>query len=256
MSIDERNSTPLGEQPTCSGGDGSSPSHGPENRFDGLDRRLGDFQLLREIGRGGMGIVFEARQVSLNRRVALKVLPPGLGLTQQAVQRFEREARAAAKLHHTNIVPVHAIGEDDGCHYYAMELIEGQSLAQVLDDLRGERSSPLMDATMTLLAPAGAEAPAQKPAAETGATSLSETDTGGRRWFDAAARLMADVAEALHYAHVRGVIHRDIKPANLLLSEDGRLCISDFGLARVAQEPGITVSGSFLGTPAYMSPEQ
>ncbi len=83
-------------------------------------KRLGDFELIREIGRGGMGVVYEARQISLNRRVALKVLPPGLGLTGQAVKRFEREARAAAKLHHTNIVPVYATGEDDGCNYYAM----------------------------------------------------------------------------------------------------------------------------------------
>ena len=79
-------------------------------------KRLGDFELIREIGRGGMGVFYEARQVSLNRRVALKILPPGLGLTGQAVQRFEREAQAAAKLHHTNIVPVFAIGEEDGCH--------------------------------------------------------------------------------------------------------------------------------------------
>jgi serine/threonine protein kinase len=87
-------------------------------------KRLGDFEILREIGRGGMGVVYEARQVSLNRPVALKVLPPGLGLTEQAVQRFHREAQAAAKLHHTHIVPVYAVGEAQGCHYYAMELIE------------------------------------------------------------------------------------------------------------------------------------
>ena len=97
--------------------------------------QLGDFALLREIGRGGMGVVYEARQISLNRRVALKVLPPALGLSNQATQRFQREARAAAKLHHTNIVPVHAIGEHDGHHFYAMDLIEGQSLDRVLHDL-------------------------------------------------------------------------------------------------------------------------
>jgi serine/threonine protein kinase/Tfp pilus assembly protein PilF len=235
------------------------------------NKRLGDFELLREIGRGGMGVVYEARQISLRRRVALKVLPPGLGLTGQAVQRFEREAQAAAKLHHTNIVPVYATGEDQGCHYFAMELVEGQSLSQVLDGLSGARSNPLMEATVTRLATGAAEAgdaadatdvaekrPAAEPppAASGSTTSFSDTDTGGRQWFDTAARLMADVADALHYAHGQGVIHRDVKPANLLLSGDGRLCLGDFGLARVVQEPGMTVSGSFMGTPAYMSPEQ
>jgi serine/threonine protein kinase len=203
-----------------------------------------------------MGIVYEARQISLNRRVALKVLPPGLGLTGTAVQRFEREARAAAKLHHTNIVPVHAIGEEEGCHYYAMELIEGEPLSRLVNDLGGQRSNPLMDAAVTQTATA---APAKAKAASpttSGPTSLSDTSSSSREWFDTVARLLTDVADALHYAHGRGVIHRDVKPANLMLSNDGRLCLADFGLARVAQEPGMTVSGSFLGTPAYMSPEQ
>src|SRR6476619_6612493 len=99
---------------------------------DAAPRRLGDFEILRELGRGGMGIVYEARQVSLNRKVALKVLSGGLGLTPKAVQRFHREAEAAAKLHHTNIVPVYATGEQDGWHFYAMELIDGPSLDHVL----------------------------------------------------------------------------------------------------------------------------
>src|SRR5262245_58820706 len=101
----------------------SSPIEHPAGRL-----RLGDFEVVREIGRGGMGIVYEARQLSLNRPVALKVLGAGLGLTRHAVQRFHREAEAAAKLHHTNIVPVYATGEQDGTHFYAMELIEGLSL--------------------------------------------------------------------------------------------------------------------------------
>jgi tetratricopeptide (TPR) repeat protein len=226
-------------------------------------KRLGDFELLREIGRGGMGIVYDARQVSLNRRVALKILPPGLGLTAQAVRRFEREAQAAAKLHHTNIVPVHAIGEEDGCHYYAMELIEGQPLSDVLRDLGGSGSNPVMDATVTMMGGTedNAGVAADTGRTETrpgtsGITSLSDSSSGSRQWFDAVAKLVAEVAEALEYAHGRGVTHRDIKPANLMLSDAGRLCITDFGLARVAQEPGMTVSGSLMGTPAYMSPEQ
>jgi serine/threonine protein kinase/Flp pilus assembly protein TadD len=226
----------------------------PEDGSTGT--RLGDFELLRELGRGGMGIVYEARQLSLKRRVALKVLPPALGMTAQAQQRFEREAQAAAKLHHTHIVPVHAIGEHDGHHFYAMELIDGQSLDHVLRDMVDEGSNPLMEATVTQtvteLRPQRASTTSQDQAA----TSLSDTSAGGREWFDTVAKLMADVADALHYAHGRGVIHRDVKPANLMLSRDGHLSITDFGLARMLQEPGMTVSGSFLGTPAYMAPEQ
>src|ERR1700691_1720938 len=99
--------------------------------------RLGDFEIVREIGRGGMGIVYEAREISLNRKVALKVLASGLGLTERAVERFRREAEAAAKLHHTNIVPVYATGEHDGSHFYAMEMIDGPSLDAVVRQLRG-----------------------------------------------------------------------------------------------------------------------
>src|SRR5262245_31614796 len=95
-------------------------------------QRLGDFEIICEVGRGGMGVVYEARQVSLNRPVALKVLSSGLGLSPHAVQRFRREAAAAAKLHHTHIVPVYATGEQDGTHFYAMELVEGPSLNHVI----------------------------------------------------------------------------------------------------------------------------
>ena len=137
-------------------------------------KKLGDFELLREIGRGGMGIVYEARQLSLNRRVALKVLPPGLGLTEEGIRRFEREARAAAKLHHTNIVPVHATGEEEGCHYYAMELVEGQPLSRVLDDLRGDGSSSLLAETMTHMT-AGTSSPSVD--SHEGITSSGPTDT-------------------------------------------------------------------------------
>lgn len=217
--------------------------------------RLGDFELLRELGRGGMGIVYEARQISLNRRVALKVLPPSLGLSPDARKRFEREAQAAAKLHHTNIVPVHAIGEENGHGFYAMELVEGQSLDRVLADLVDHRPNRLIDETVTRAAQ-GTAPRASHSGSEHATSSLSDTAAGSRDWFCAVAELVAEVADALHYAHGRGVIHRDIKPANLMLSADGRLCVTDFGLARVSEEPGLTVTGSLLGTPAYMSPEQ
>src|SRR5436309_3184263 len=115
-----------------------------------MSQRLGDFEILRELGRGGMGIVYEARQVSLNRKVALKVLSGGLGLTPKAVQRFHREAEAAAKLHHTNIVPVYATGEENGTHFYAMELVEGPSLDKVIRQLRQ---------TQTAVSPSGGRQP-------------------------------------------------------------------------------------------------
>src|SRR5262245_44585992 len=100
-----------------------------------VGRQLGDFEIIRELGRGGMGVVYEARQLSLNRLDALKILAAGPGLTRKAVQRFQREAEAAAQLHHTNIVPVYATGEENGTHFYAMELIAGPSLDQVIRQL-------------------------------------------------------------------------------------------------------------------------
>jgi len=238
--------------------DGEIPSKAmPKDVGISLDR-LGDFELIREIGRGGMGVVLAARQISLNRSVALKVLPPALGMSPQTVKRFEQEAHAAAKLHHTNIVPVYATGEQGGHHFYAMELVEGQSLDQVLREITDTGTNELMQDLVQSLAdegklPQGSAGAAGKEGAS---TSLTETSAGDRKWLDAATRLLAEVADALHYAHGRGVIHRDIKPANLMLSKDGRVMITDFGLARLTQEPGLTLSGSFMGTPAYMSPEQ
>ena len=146
-------------------------------------KRLGDFELLREIGRGGMGVVYEARQISLKRRVALKVLPPALGMSAQAKQRFEREAQAAAKLHHTNIVPVHAIGEHDGHHFYAMELIDGQSLDHVLRDMVDEGANPLMETAVTQTATELRPQRAVTSSQDQATTSLSDSSAGGREWF-------------------------------------------------------------------------
>jgi serine/threonine protein kinase len=233
------------------------------------NRRLGDFEIVREIGRGGMGVVCEARQVSLNRKVALKVLSGGLGLTPKAVQRFRREAEAAAKLHHTNIVPVYATGEENGTYFYAMELIEGPSLDHVIRQMRsgvaGAERSDAPAGASEASAPATQQSPdlvqtgpyvegANIAGASSGLSSSSLGSGGG--YFDTVARMIAEVADALDYAHTNGVIHRDIKPSNLLLSPVGRLSLNDFGLARVLEQQGMTLSGEFVGTPAYMSPEQ
>src|SRR5262245_16688207 len=170
-------------------------------------KRLGDFELLREIGRGGMGVVYDARQVSLNRRVALKVLAGGLGLTPKAVLRFHREAEAAAKLHHTNIVPVYATGEQDGTHFYAMELIEGPSPTQVIRDLRvGRHQAVARDTTAPADGPAAdlaATAPyvAADDEAESAGSQSSSTFGSGSGYFDNAAQRIAEVADALDYAH-------------------------------------------------------
>jgi tetratricopeptide (TPR) repeat protein len=220
---------------------------------DLIGKRLGDFEIVRELGRGGMGVVYEARQISLNRQVALKVLSGSLGLTAKAVQRFRREAEAAAKLHHTNIVPVYATGEQDGAHFYAMELIEGPSLDHVIRHMRqpGENATPVanLDATGPYVPQADSSSNLPSP------LSSSSLGSGGG-YFDAVARMVAEVADALDYAHRNGVIHRDVKPSNLLLSPQGRLSVNDFGLARVLEQPGMTLTGEFVGTPAYTSPEQ
>jgi tetratricopeptide (TPR) repeat protein len=225
-----------------------------------VNRRLGEFEVVRELGRGGMGIVFEARQLSLNRRVALKVLSSGLGLTSKAVQRFHREAEAAAKLHHTNIVPIYATGEQDGCHFYTMELIDGPSLDHVLKQLKQAsegRRPPDSDSGTAPPPELVQTGPYVESSASASAFGLSPSSLGsGSHYFDAVARMVAAVADALEYAHKQGVIHRDIKPSNLLLSPDGRLSVNDFGLARMLEQPGMTVTGEFVGTPVYMSPEQ
>ncbi|MFO0808351.1 MAG: protein kinase [Gemmataceae bacterium] len=219
-------------------------------------QRLGEFELVSELGRGGMGVVYEAVQTSLGRRVALKVLGTSLGLTPQAVERFRREAAAAAKLHHTNIVPVYATGQDGGTHYYAMELIDGPSLDRALRQLRevtpDSTGPPASHVDAAIQTAAYDHTEPVVAAVGLGASSLGSAG----QFYDVAARMIAGVADALDYAHRQGVLHRDVKPANLLLSPDGRLSLNDFGLARVLEQPGMTQTGEFLGTPAYMSPEQ
>jgi hypothetical protein len=179
--------------------------------------QLGDFRIVREIGRGGMGVVYEAEQLSLKRKVALKVLRFGAVADPDVMQRFQREAETVARLHHTNIVPVFAVGCEHGVHYYAMQFIDGRSLAAVLQESRtaGQPFRP------TAIAGWGCQA-----------------------------------AEALAYAHRQGVIHRDVKPSNLILEGQGTIWLTDFGLAKRLDTVNLTLSGILLGTPRYMSPEQ
>jgi eukaryotic-like serine/threonine-protein kinase len=210
--------------------------------------RLGDYRLIREIGRGGMGIVYEAEQVSLGRLVALKLLPYTASLDPRSVQRFQVEVQAAAHLHHPHIVPVHAVGCESGIHYYAMQLISGHSLAAIIGQFR--ESEQVHGQTL----------------GKRGRTEvITDADTrrgpligqpGYESFYREVARLGVQAAEALEHAHRLGVVHRDIKPANLLVDQHNHPWVTDFGLARLQGDSGITITGDLLGTLRYMSPEQ
>ncbi len=214
---------------------GGRVSVGPADAENG---RLGDFRILREVGRGGMGIVYEAEQISLNRRVAIKVLPFASALDPRQLQRFKNEASAAAHLRHENIVSVHAVGCERGVHFYAMQFVEGQSLAALIAELRRP----------TETVPAGSTVPMAKEA------TARESNKGLH--FDWIAGLGKQAALALEHAHQTGVIHRDIKPGNLLIDARRQLWVTDFGLAQIANDSGLTMTGEMLGTLRYASPEQ
>jgi serine/threonine protein kinase/Tfp pilus assembly protein PilF len=187
---------------------------------------LGDYRLLREIGRGGMGIVFEAEQITLGRRVALKVLQ---GAAHVAVDRFRREAQAAGRLHHTNIVPVFGVGEEAGHHFYVMPFIEGEGL----DAWLARQTQPIARG-------------GNDTAITTPRVAHPRTVVG---W-------MIQVADALAHAHEAGVLHRDIKPGNLLLDAEGKVWVTDFGLAKVFEEADLTQPGDVAGTLRYSAPER
>ncbi len=271
-----------------------------------LPRQIGDYRILREIGRGGMGVVYEAEQQSLSRRVALKLLPTQVSKDQRASERFRREARAAARLHHTNIVPVFDVGQDGDACFYAMQFIQGQPLDEVIGELAELKTSdltkqdhaplPINSVALSLwreeFAPlnfgevtvfsgdrnapapasgtadakydhvAGAGGSSDRPTSEDtssavlpGQHDLSTVESDYRHYFHSVARVGHQVAEALSYAHTRGVIHRDVKPSNLLLDAAGVVWVTDFGLAKT-EDDGLTRTGDMLGTIRYMSPER
>ncbi|MEM9365301.1 MAG: serine/threonine-protein kinase [Planctomycetota bacterium] len=236
---------------------------------------IGDFRIIREIGRGGMGVVYEATQISLNRRVALKVLPMASGLDEVRLQRFRNEANAAATLHHTNIVPVHAVGSDRGVHFYAMQLIDGITLSNLLKDLRAEEKkeaafADTMDAAAQPTDLQGSAPEAQVNVSRAKANSLkAECSTASRyttqyntyaerrSYYRNVVRMIHQAALAIEHAHRYGIVHRDIKPANLLLEPSGKVWVADFGLAQVqAEQSNLTQTGDPMGTLRYTSPEQ
>ena len=247
---------------------------------------LGDYRIVREVGRGGMGVVYEAEQVSLSRKVALKVLPFAAMLDQKQLQRFQNEARAAASLRHPNIVQVHFVGCERAVHFYAMDYIEGQNLAELIHHLRGieglageapedagKAAADLADslASGQFASPKGSSDPDARTAAYTQtptpgaeadtvrtpqAAISTERSTKSPAYFRSIAEIGVQVAEALDHAHEHGVIHRDVKPSNVILDNSGKPWVTDFGLARIETDATLTVSGDLLGTVRYMSPEQ
>ena len=238
--------------------------------------RLGDYRLLREIGRGGMGVVYEGYQISLKRRVALKVLPVVSAIDTRQFQRFQIEAQAAGALQHPNIVPVFAVGMEQGVPFYAMQYIDGRTLAEViremreLDDPQPAPTRDVSELTRSVIAGHFAPTPGRSaefehdrrarnpnpPAPDPRAAGLTGSAARNQGFIRTAAGFGIQAADALEHAHQNGILHRDIKPSNLLVDQVGRLWVTDFGVARVPGETKLTLTGDVLGTLRYMSPEQ
>ncbi len=221
---------------------------------------LGDFRIVREVGKGGMGIVYEAEQISLRRRVALKVLPFAATMDPRQLQRFHNEARAAACLHDPHIVPVYFVGCERGVHFYAMQFIDGQALEGFLRQLHrtGDTAKTIRvarDGDRDQPEPISA-VPDAATAVDSRARAETQALPRGTAYFHQVAEWGIAVAEALEHAHSLGIVHRDIKPGNLLLDAAGRLWVTDFGLARTVNDSGLTLTGDLMGTLRYMSPEQ
>lgn len=209
--IDSHATVPSGNMPTI---DGLRGGENPKpQRIGETVRYFGDYELIDEIARGGMGVVYRAKQISLNREIALKMILSGQIAGDDQIRRFQLEAEAAANLDHPGIVPIYDIGQHEGQHYFSMKLIKGQTLSQLSSALADDR--------------------------------------------DRALDLVAQIADAVHHAHQRGILHRDLKPGNVLIDEDGTPLITDFGLARdIKKDQQHTASGAVIGTPGFMSPEQ
>ncbi len=236
---------------------------------------IGDFRIERRLGAGGMGIVYQARQISLNRPVALKVLGRSL-FRQPEIARFQREAQAAARLKHPAIAQVFFIGQDNHVCYLAMELIEGTSLRKVLDRLgtTAVADSSLDSVVRDDLAQEDAEAQPVRFDVPTEATNETKPPSSPpeeinpylspqarelrttQQYIRRVCELVREAADALAHAHQQGVIHRDIKPDNLLLDRQGKVHLIDFGVARFFEDQAVTYTGQLVGTPLYMSPEQ
>ncbi|MBI4585127.1 MAG: VCBS repeat-containing protein [Planctomycetes bacterium] len=240
--------------------------------------RIGEFRIAREIGRGGMGIVYAAEQESLKRGVALKVLSSRFRIDKRLEERFQREAQIAAKLQHPNIIPIYGFGEEDGIYYYAMQLVKGEGLDKVLQEISNLCSREYSQASKDFGAgrtreDGGSSATSSmalgllngrfdEEAIEKAATGINQREGEQPpaeltpQYFNGIARIGFQVADALAYAHKNGVLHRDIKPSNLILDYRGTVWVADFGLAKLSGLDDLTHSDEVLGTLRYMAPEQ
>ena len=220
-------------------------------------KQIGDYVIIREVGRGGMGVVFEAVHQSLGRRVAIKVMLEKELESEKHIARFRREAQAAARLHHTNIVSVFGVGESDGYHYYVMEYIDGVSLKSAVHSLTrvGSPDTENLDQTVSdedqELALDDSEHTSEIQFPQTDSTGIG-SEPSRYNWVG---KIGAQVADALGYSHQMGILHRDIKPANLMLDDKGQVWITDFGLVKISDEEQITKTGAVIGTPQYLAPE-
>ncbi len=250
-------------------------------------RQLGDYKIIREIGRGGMGIVFEAIHQSLGRQVAIKVLPNRSVDNEKLIERFRLESQAAARLHHTNIVSVFGVGFADGHHYYVMEYVNGLSVKQIIDHLvnskidsknstytasrRQEKTKvdPAVTQVDSVGIPAEPGVTQVDPGLSTMDASQVSTDLYYTRDLVSAfdfvpapkdhiswsLSVVEGIADAMDYSHRQSILHRDIKPANLLSDDVGNVRLADFGLAKRLDDDGLTKTGEIIGTPQYMAPE-
>lgn len=239
---------------TC--GDSESPAETMATR------QFGRFELLEELGRGGMGVVFRARQTDLNRVVAIKMILVNRLASQDHIRRFYQEAQAAGRLSHPNIVGIHEVGEVHGQHFFSMDCIDGVDLKEVM--AAGPAHSTLeVRSSLPSGSPTSDSETTSDGSSSGGTTSSTRRIRPGERLtFEQTARTIRDVARAAGYLHAHGIVHRDLKPSNILVDESGQPRVTDFGLARVTQ-PGDrqndddrTDSGTIVGTPNYMSPEQ
>ena len=174
---------------------------------------IGDYEVLAELGRGGMAVVYLAHDLALDRKVAIKVMLPSLLMAEGADERFKREARTAASISHPNIIPIYAVKDHEDLLYFVMQFVGGRALNSVIDEI-GPMPIPMIET------------------------------------------ILVQVGEALDFGHRHGVVHRDVKPGNILLDEEGRAVVTDFGIAKASVDQSITRTGGVVGTPLYMSPEQ
>ena len=230
-----------------------------EEEYGRVPDQIDDYRIIREAGRGGMGVVYEAEQVSLGRKVALKILPPSYLGDRKSFARFRREARAVANLRHPSIVEVYATGMHSGTPYYVMEFAEGATLRQLENSAQESSDTPedarwkMLRSLPTLRYATDSDAPEQSAPAT---ATMEEAWPALAAEYRRLATAFAGAADGMQHAHSRGVVHRDIKPANLMMDSSGTLRILDFGLAQVEGQPQLTLTGERVGTPLYMSPEQ